>query len=94
MLHPGEENPGAPLLLESPHPYRDNTNIRQLVAVPGAVSLSISFDKQSSLEMTHDFIRFFKVDNIAPPTYVYQPQPILYIYRDDPRLHPILQGRV
>ena len=82
MLHPGEENPGAPLLLESPHPYRDNTNIRQLVAVPGAVSLSISFDKQSSLEMTHDFIRFFKVgcSVYTPcPNYVYQP-PSTYTY--------------
>ena len=63
MLHPGVENPGAPIVLESPHPYRDNSDIRQLISVPGATSLSISFDKQSSMEMTHDFVRFYHDDD-------------------------------
>ena len=48
------------LVLESPHPYRDNTDETYAIAIPGATELIISFDPQSKTEATYDYLRFFK----------------------------------
>ena len=56
-ITPTLASPSRPLVLESSHPYPDNTDEYRVVEIPGAVSYRISFDSQSSTEMNHDFVR-------------------------------------
>ena len=48
------------MVLESPHPYRDNTDEVFEISIPGAVELIISFDPQSKTEANYDYLRFYK----------------------------------
>jgi hypothetical protein len=54
---------GPPLLLESDHPYKHNLNEYTSVAVPGAVSYTITFDEQTATEQVADYVRFLKYDD-------------------------------
>lgn len=47
-------------VLESKHPYDNNTKQTTLVCVPGAVRLSVSFDPQSRTETGCDYLVFYK----------------------------------
>lgn len=46
-----------PLLLESSHPYVDNMNTYDIIAVPGAVGYSVTFDEASCTEASCDYVR-------------------------------------
>lgn len=48
------------ILLESPHPYRDNIDEVTEISIPGATELLISFDPQTKTEANYDFICFHK----------------------------------
>lgn len=48
------------MVMESPHPYRDNTDEVFEISIPGAVELVISFDPQSKTEANYDYLRFYK----------------------------------
>ena len=48
------------LLLQSTHPYADNMDNYETVSIPGALSLTVSFDPLSSTELNCDYIRFYK----------------------------------
>jgi hypothetical protein len=48
------------ITLESPHPYRDNTDEIYDISIPGASELVITFDPQSKTETNYDYLRFFK----------------------------------
>lgn len=54
---------GPTLLLKSEHPYRNNMDEHTVIAVPGAVSYSISFREGTSTEPVHDYVRFLKFEN-------------------------------
>eukprot|EP01042_Synura_sphagnicola_P001742 gene1742-2043_t len=56
------EFPGG-LIIESPHPYENNQNMRTVVEMPGATGYIVSFDEQSCTELNCDYVRFFKNDN-------------------------------
>ena len=48
------------LTLESPHPYRDNTDEVYEISIPGASELVVIFDPQTKTEANYDYLRFFK----------------------------------
>lgn len=50
----------VPGVVESSHPYSENTNDYLIVNVPGAVLYTVEFDEQSSTEKDFDFLRFYK----------------------------------
>jgi len=54
---------GPPLFLESDHPYKHNLNEYTSVAVPSAVSYTITFDEQTATEQVADYVRFLKYDD-------------------------------
>ena len=47
-------------IVESPHPYLDNTTSYTEVAIEGAISYTITFDPRTRTEQGHDYIRFYK----------------------------------
>jgi len=53
---------GPMLVVESQHPYRHNTCEYSTVAVPGAVSYSVSFADCTRTEAIYDFVRFYDDD--------------------------------
>jgi len=53
-------HPGTVKIIESPHPYRDDSNEHQAIEIPGATSYSITFDPQSTTEKGYDYVRFYK----------------------------------
>jgi len=53
---------GPPLILESEHPYKNNTCEFTTVNIPGAHSYSITFDEQTETENVYDYIKFFHDD--------------------------------
>jgi hypothetical protein len=61
LLYPGKGNKSV-VLVESPHPYRDNTEEYTVVEVPDAISYTITFDPRTKTEANYDFIRFYKDD--------------------------------
>ena len=48
-----------PLILESAHPYKNNTNQKIPVSVPGASRLIISFDPRTKTEIVNDYVKIF-----------------------------------
>lgn len=48
------------LVMESPHPYRDNTDETYEITIPDATELIITFDPESKTEANYDYLRFFK----------------------------------
>ena len=50
-------------IVESPHPYHDNTSSYTEVAIEGAISYTITFDPRTRTEQGHDYIRFYKDSN-------------------------------
>jgi hypothetical protein len=50
---------GPMLVIESEHPYRNNTNEYTTVHVQGAVSYTVSFHENTKTEAIHDFVKFF-----------------------------------
>ena len=53
---------GPMLVVESQHPYKHNTSEYSTVAVPGAVSYSVSFADCTRTEAIYDFVRFYDDD--------------------------------
>lgn len=53
---------GPTLVLESEHPYKNNISEYTTVAVPGAVSYSITFDESTKTESVYDYIKIFHDD--------------------------------
>jgi hypothetical protein len=47
-------------VVESPHPYNNNSDETYSVAVDGAVGYTVTFDSKSITEKTFDFVRFWK----------------------------------
>jgi len=47
-------------VLESPHPYNNNSDDTHKVAVEGAIGYTVTFDNKSVTEKTFDFLRFWK----------------------------------
>ena len=60
MTYAGGDNPVAPVVVESKHPYANSSFTKRLVRVPGAVSLKVTFDAQTSTEFNCDYVRFLK----------------------------------
>lgn len=52
----------APLILESDHPYKHNSDDYTIIYVPNAVSYSISFDPQTATESIYDYVKFYHDD--------------------------------
>lgn len=50
---------GPMLVIESEHPYRNNTNEFTTVQVQGAVSYLVSFHENTKTEAIHDYVKFF-----------------------------------
>lgn len=50
------------LIIESEHPYRNNTSEYTTVHVPGAVSYMIYFDEKTSTKPIFDYIKFYDDD--------------------------------
>jgi hypothetical protein len=46
--------------LESAHPYRDNHDETIHLSIPGAKSITITFDSQTVTERSHDWVKFYK----------------------------------
>ena len=44
-------------IVESPHNYRNNANIREKVQIPGAKQLKLRFDSRCSTERSYDVLR-------------------------------------
>ena len=53
---------GPPLIIESEHPYRHNTNEYTTVAIPNAVSYCITFSENTRTEAIYDYIKFYDDD--------------------------------
>lgn len=53
---------GAPVVVESSHPYKHNANEYTIVHIHGAISYSITFDEQTRTEAIHDYVKFFTDD--------------------------------
>jgi len=51
------------LVFESPHPYPDNSNTMQLVEIPGAPNLTITFDPQCRTEQNYDYVYILKKES-------------------------------
>jgi Ca2+-binding EF-hand superfamily protein len=47
-------------VFESAHNYRDNTDETIHISIPGAKSISISFDSRTVTERRHDWVKFYK----------------------------------
>ena len=54
------DNIVPPVVLESDHPYQNNTSEYYPVKFPGAIMLKIIFDDQSQTEDSADFLTFYK----------------------------------
>jgi hypothetical protein len=50
---------GPMLVIESEHPYRNNTNEFTTVQVPGAIGYTISFHENTKTEAIHDYVKFY-----------------------------------
>jgi hypothetical protein len=50
---------GPMLIIESEHPYRNNTNEFTTVAIPSAISYSITFHSDTKTEAIHDYVKFY-----------------------------------
>jgi len=61
MLYPGKGSRDT-IVIESPHPYRDNSDEYTVVHEEGALSYTITFDPRSKTEANYDFIKFYKDD--------------------------------
>ena len=61
LIYP-EENAKDVHIVESPHPYLDNSDSYTVVDVEGCLGYTITFDEQSKTEMNYDYIRFYKDD--------------------------------
>ena len=46
--------------VETDHPYKDNTDVTELVSMPGVSYIEITFDNRSKTEKDSDYISFFK----------------------------------
>jgi len=53
---------GAPVVVESCHPYKHNSNEYTIVHIHGAISYSITFDERTRTEAIHDYVKFFSDD--------------------------------
>lgn len=53
---------GAPIVVQSCHPYKNNTCEYTPIAVPGAISYTIRFDEQTKTEAIHDYVKFYTDD--------------------------------
>jgi hypothetical protein len=62
LLYP-EENAKDFHIVESAHPYADDSDSYTVVDVEGCLGYTITFDEQSKTELTYDYIRFYKDDN-------------------------------
>eukprot|EP01035_Chromulina_nebulosa_P021579 gene21579-27938_t len=51
------------ILIESPHPYPDNSETYVVVEVPNALEYTIAFDERSRTEKNFDYICFYKNDD-------------------------------
>ena len=58
MLYPGAGGKDE-IIVESLHPYADNTDQYTEIHEPGAISYTITFDPQTSTENNYDFLRFY-----------------------------------
>lgn len=52
----------VPIVMESDHPYQNNTSEYFPLKVPGAIELRVVFDKQTATEDGPDFVTFYKND--------------------------------
>lgn len=50
------------VVVESPHPYLDNSDVRECVSFPGATSLEITFSGQEKTESGYDWLGFTNSD--------------------------------
>lgn len=53
---------GAPVVVESSHPYKHNANEYTIVHIHGAISYSITFDERTRTEGIHDYVKFYTDD--------------------------------
>lgn len=59
-------------IVESPHPYLDNSDSFTVVEVEGCLGYTIVFDEQTRTEPNYDFIRFYKDDRLVSEcTFIY-----------------------
>eukprot|EP01041_Mallomonas_annulata_P002438 gene2438-4728_t len=56
----GEGRERVEMMLESPHPYKDNMDETYDISVPGATELIITFSAMSRTENNYDYLRFYK----------------------------------
>ena len=59
----GKSHQGDEVVIESPHPYRDNADDYTVIEVPRAVSYEITFDPRSATESGYDYVIFYKDDS-------------------------------
>ena len=59
----GAEPVPADKVVESAHPYLDNTDTYEVVESPGAKCYTITFDGRSRLASKYDYVRFYKDDS-------------------------------
>jgi len=50
------------VVIESDHPYADNSSREWLVEVPGAASYKVTFDGQTATEPNYDYVSFYLMD--------------------------------
>jgi hypothetical protein len=58
----GRYEEGPMLVIESEHPYRNNTNEFTTVHIPGAIQYTITFHPDTRTEPVYDFIKFYGDD--------------------------------
>lgn len=58
----GRYEEGPMLIIESEHPYRNNTNEFTTVHIPGAIQYTITFHPDTRTEPVYDFIKFYDDD--------------------------------
>lgn len=54
---------GNPVVVESTHPYKNNTIEYTTVNIHGAISYTIEFDENTRTEPIHDYVKFFVDDS-------------------------------
>ena len=54
---------GNPIVVESAHPYKNNTVEYTTVNIHGAISYTIQFDENTRTESIHDYVKFYVDDS-------------------------------
>ena len=82
MLYPGKGGK-ATHVLESPHPYLDNTDQYTVVETPGALSFTISFDPRSKTEANYGILLEWNVFCLIDVHIIFLSLDFVSFYKDD-----------